>query len=379
MDLSISTPCRDASPGRFRRRAGSLPRCDRPHATESGRPEGRAPWRKSGYGPGVPTVVNLDGVIVPPERAVVSVFDRGFLYGDSVYEVIRTYARRPFEEEAHLARLCHSAERIGLTVKWDTIRISREIGRTLEASFHDSGAGAADRADDSGSGEAGEAGTNDSGSGPAGWNVGERYIRVVMTRGAGEIGLDPALARGPVALVIVLPLSGPPAAAYRDGVAAAIVGVRRAAPEAIDPSAKTGAHLPNVLAVREARAAGAHEALLLDGHGFVTEGSSSNVFAVAGGVLRTPPLAAGILEGVTRGVVLRLARGLGLRAEEVPLRPEDLEGADEVFITSTVREIVPVTRLGAHPVGAGGPGPVTLRLHRAFRALAGGAPSPVPV
>jgi branched-chain amino acid aminotransferase len=296
----------------------------------------------------VPTVVNLDGVLVPPGEARVSVFDRGFLYGDSVYEVIRTYGGRPFEEEAHLARLRHSADRIGLTPKWDAARTAREIARTLEAA----------RGGDVPDPEA------------APWNEGERYVRVVMTRGAGEIGLDPALAVDPVALVVVKPVGGPPLAAYREGVAAAIVGVRRAAPEAIDPSAKTGAHLPNVLAVREARAAGAHEALLLDGAGFVTEGSSSNVFAISGGALVTPPLAAGILEGVTRGVVLRLARGLGVPAEERPLRPEALEGADEVFITSTVREIVPVTRLGAHPVGSGRPGPVTRRLHAAFRALA---------
>ena len=298
----------------------------------------------------MPTVVNVDGVLVPPEQAKVSVFDRGFLYGDSVYEVIRTYGGRPFEQEAHLARLRHSADRIGLSPKWDAARAALEIERTLAAAR---GGDAID-------------------PGAAPWNAGERYVRVVMTRGAGEIGLDPALAVDPVALVIVQALVGPPASAYRDGVAVAIVGVRRADPEAIDPSAKTGAHLPNVLAVREARAAGAHEALLLDGHGLVTEGSSSNVFAVTGGVVRTPPLGAGILEGVTRGVVLRLARGLGVAAEEVPLRPEDLEGADEVFITSTVREIVPVTRLGPHPVGAGRPGPVTRRLHGALRALAGG-------
>jgi branched-chain amino acid aminotransferase len=300
----------------------------------------------------MPTVVNVDGVIVSPEQARISVFDRGFLYGDSVYEVIRTYGGRPFEEEAHLARLRHSAGRIGLAPKWDAARTARELERALEASR------GGDRVDPA----------------AAPWNAGERYLRVVMTRGAGEIGLDPALAVDPVALVVAQPLAGPPAAAYREGVAAAIVGVRRAATDAVDPSAKTGAHLPNVLAVREARAAGAHEALLLDGHGFVTEGSSSNVFAVAGGKVRTPPLAAGILEGVTRGVVLRLARGAGVPVEEVPLRPEDLEGADEVFITSTVREIVPVARLGARPVGAGRPGRVTRELHRAFRVLAGGPP-----
>jgi len=299
----------------------------------------------------MPTVVNLDGVLGPAEHARVSVFDRGFLYGDSIYEVIRTYGRRPFEEKAHLARLRHSAERIGFSLKWDAARTAREIARTLDAS----------RGVDPVDPEA------------APWNVGERYLRVVMTRGAGEIGLDPALAVDPVAVVIAQPLAGPPVRAYREGVKVAIVGLRRAAPEAIDPSAKTGAHLPNVLAVREARSAGAFEALLLDGRGFVTEGSSSNVFSVSGGVLRTPPLAAGILEGVTRGVVLRLARGAGIGVEEAPLLPEDLEGADEVFITSTVREIVPVTRLGEHVVGAGRPGPLTGRLHAEFRAAAAGA------
>jgi branched-chain amino acid aminotransferase len=301
----------------------------------------------------MPTVVNLDGTLVRPSEARVSVFDRGFLYGDSVYEVIRTYGERPFELGAHLARLRHSAERIGLAPKWDAARAAAEIGRTLDAS------------------RGGDA--PDPGAAP--WNVGERYVRLVMTRGAGEIGLDPALAVDPVALVIVQPLHGPPARAYADGVAAAFVGVRRASPAAIDPTAKTGAHLPNVLAVREAREQGAHEALLLDERGAVTEGSSSNVFAVRGGRVTTPPLAAGILEGVTRGVVLRLAREVGVAADEAPLRPEDLEAADEVFITSTAREILPVTRLGTGTVGAGRPGPVTRRLHDAFRRRAGGAVS----
>ncbi len=298
----------------------------------------------------MPTVVNLDGTLVRPSDARVSVFDRGFLYGDSVYEVIRTYGGRPFELEAHLARLRHSADRIGLAPKWDAARAAAEIARTLEAS------------------RGGDAPDPDA----APWNVGERYVRLVMTRGAGEIGLDPALAVDPVALVVVQPIHGPPRRAYLDGIAAAFVGVRRASPAAIDPTAKMGAHLPNVLAVREAREQGAHEALLLDERGAVTEGSSSNVFAVRGGRVTTPPLAAGILEGVTRGIVLALARAAGLSASEARLRPGDLEGADELFITSTVREIVPVARLGDRPVGAGRPGPVTRRLHDAFRRRAGG-------
>lgn len=298
--------------------------------------------------------MNLDGTLVPPSAARVSVFDRGFLYGDSVYEVIRTYGGGAFELDRHLARLRHSAERIGLAPKWDATRAAAEVGRTLDAS----------RGSDA----------HDPDAAP--WNVGERYLRVVMTRGAGEIGLDPALAVDPVALVIAQPLAGPPARAYAEGVMAAVVGLRRASPQAIDPSAKTGSHLPNVLALREARASGAYEALLLDDGGFVTEGSSSNVFAVRGGRLATPPLAAGILEGVTRGLVLALARRLGVAADERALRPEDLEGADEVFITSTIREIVPVVRLGGRTVGSGRPGPVTSRLHRAFRDLAVGAVRP---
>ncbi|MFO0584441.1 MAG: aminotransferase class IV [Anaeromyxobacter sp.] len=292
--------------------------------------------------------VNLDGVVVPPGEARVSVFDRGFLYGDSVYEVVRTYGGRPFELPAHLARLARSAARAALPLRWDAARTTAEVERTLEAAR---GGDAPDPA-------------------AAPWNVGERSVRIVMTRGAGELGLDPSLAAHPLAVVIAQPLAGPPARAYREGVKALLVGDRR--PSTADPSAKTGAHLPHVLAVAEARAAGAHEALLVGPDGGVTEGASSNLFAVSRGRLLTPPVAAGILEGVTRGVVLALARTEGVPVEERRLAPEDLEGADEVFITSTAREILPVTRLGERAVGAGCPGPVTSALHRAFRRLAGG-------
>lgn len=292
--------------------------------------------------------MNIDGRLLEPGAAHVSVFDRGFLYGDSVYEVVRTYGGRPFELEPHLARLEHSAARIGLDLPWDARRVASEVARTLEA------ARGGDLPDPA----------------AAPWNPGERIIRIVMTRGSGDLGLDPALAVHPSAIVIVHPLVGPPASAYRDGVAACVVGVPRASPTAADPSAKTGLHLPHVLAVREARGQGAYEALLTDGAGRVTEGASSNLFAVRGGRLVTPPLGAGILEGVTRGVVLRLARTPGLVVEEAPLRIEELAGAEELFITSTVREILPVTRLDGRPVGDGRVGPVTRRLHAAFRASA---------
>jgi len=295
----------------------------------------------------VPALVNLDGTLVAPGDARVSVFDRGFLLGDSVYEVVRTYGKRPFELGAHLARLGRSAERTGLPLRWDAARTAREVDRTLQAS------GAGDPAP----------------PGAAPWNVGERYLRIVMTRGSGELGLDPALAANPLALVILQPLVGPPLADYADGVKALLVPDAR--PSGADPSAKTGRHVPHVLAVQAARAAGAHEAVLVDGLGRVTEGASSNVFAVLGGRIATPPPAAGILEGVTRGLVLALAREAGMPAEERPLSASELEASDEVFITSTVREVLPVTRLGDRVVGQGRPGEVTLALHRRFREHAG--------
>ncbi len=298
-----------------------------------------------------PTLVNLNGELVQPDRARVSVLDRGFLYGDSVYEVIRTYRRRPFELEAHLRRMDHSAERIALAPRWDSRATAAELERTLRAA------------------EATPREPPDPEAAP--WNAGEWSARVIMTRGAGELGLDPGLATDPVAVIIAQPLAGPPARAYAEGVKVVVAGAPRPSADAVDPTAKTGARLSHVLAIREARAAGAHEALLRDARGNVTEGCSSSLFAVRGGTLLTPPLSAGILEGVTRGVVLRLAREEGTPADEVVFRPEDLEAADEVFITSTAREILPVIRVGDRVVGSGRPGPVTERLHRAFRERAG--------
>ena len=299
----------------------------------------------------MPTIVDLDGQLVPPGEARISVFDRGFLYGDSVYEVVRTYGLVPFELDRHLARLERSAARLALTLPWSADRTRVEVLRALEAS----------RGGDPPDPEA------------APWNAGERSVRVIMTRGSGELGLDPALAVDPRAIVIAGPLRAPPLDAYRRGVACRIVGIRHDAPDAVDTTAKTGAHLANVLAMQEARAAGAHEALLLDRDGNVTEGASSNVFAVRDGRVLTPPLAAGILEGVTRGLVLELAREAGVQALEVALRPADLAGAEELFITSTAREILPVTALDGRPVRSGRVGFVTTRLHHVFRERASGS------
>lgn len=296
----------------------------------------------------MPARVNVNGEIVLPGEAKVSVFDRGFLYGDSVYEVVRTYGLACFELEAHLRRLRASADRIGLRLPWADSRFAAEIERTLAASKGD----------------------DPSGVDAAPWNVSERHARVLVTRGSGEMGLDPSLAADPMVVVIVVPLSGPARSCYSDGVKVWPVreagGLRRGG----DPSAKTGEHVFHVLAMREARKQSAHEALLVDGVGNVTEGASSNVFAVCDRELVTPPLVAGILEGVTRGVVLELCRGLGIRVRQGPLPLAVLETAEEAFLTSTVREVLPISRVGDRAVGAGRPGEVTQRLHAAFRQRA---------
>jgi len=292
----------------------------------------------------MPTVIDLDGRLLPPAEARLPILDRGLLQGDSVYEVLRTYGGRPFELHLHLARLARSAALAGLALPWDEARCASELTRTLEAS----------RGGDAPDPEA------------APWNVGERSVRVLMTRGGGEQAPEVP----PAAVIIAEPLHGPPRRAYQEGVKLLLVEADRGR---IDPAAKTGNRLTHVLALRAARQAGAHEALFVDAAGRVTEGTSSNLFAVLGGQLVTPPLAVGILEGVTRGVVLALARQEGLSVAEAPLLAGDLARADELFITSTAREVLPATRLGEAAVGDGRPGLLTTRLHAAFRRLADAA------
>jgi branched-chain amino acid aminotransferase len=282
----------------------------------------------------VATLVSLDGRLLPPARARISVFDRGFLYGDSIYEVLRTYGGEPFELEAHLRRLRRSAALIGLRLPLSMARLRARLAAALRA-----------------------AGNRES------------YVRLIVTRGEGPIGLDPALAVHPHVIVLVRPLHPPPAEVYARGVSIRVVDVRRNLRQAIDPAAKTGNYLNNVLALREARARGGYEALMLDARGRVAEGSTSNVFAVFGRRVATPPLD-GILAGVTRDLVLKLARKLGHPAEERPLRRADLLRADELFLTSTLREVVPIARVDGRRVGRGAPGEITRRLLEAFRERA---------
>lgn len=278
----------------------------------------------------------IDGVQVDPNRATVSVFDRGFLYGDSVFETVRTYGGRVFAIDEHLERLEQSARRvlIHLPVALGTLR--DELYSAAASSRHP-----------------------------------ESYLRLMITRGVGTLGLDPSSATRPLRVIIVGPLVPPARSDYEKGIGVATFTSGRHTDTAEVAGAKIGNYLVAVLAAERARAIGAKESLIVDGAGRVAEGATSNFFWVEGAgpaaKLWTPPLEAGILAGITRAHVLRVAGELGLScAYRVPHLTE-LKKADEVFVSSSIREILPVVRIDEEPIGVGAPGPVTLRLLDAFR------------
>jgi branched-chain amino acid aminotransferase len=280
----------------------------------------------------MPTMVNVDGRLASERDAVVSVFDHGFLFGEGVYEVMRTYRQRPFLYEPHMRRLRASADRIALPVPTTDAEIRERIAATIAAAQL-----------------------------PA-----EAYIRLLVTRGVGEIGYDPASCPAPTIVIIVKPHVELPRESYADGVKIALVSVVRNHPDSINPLIKSNNLLNNALAIQEALKRGAAEALMKNHRGELAECAMSNIFLVSGGAVRTPPITAGLLAGVTRAFVLELAAKTGVRAIEETLREADIATADEMFFTSTTREIVPVVRVDDRVVGSGRPGPVTQRLRAAF-------------
>jgi branched-chain amino acid aminotransferase len=282
----------------------------------------------------VSEVVSLDGDVVAPADARVSVFDRGFLYGDSVFEVIRTYQGEPFACREHLERLARSCGQVGMAPPVDLAGIERDIHKALEVAGN-----------------------------------GESYIRVVLTRGAGPINLDPAVAVDPRQVIIIIPLVEQPPEVYARGVAVALINCARGLDGTPAAGAKASNYLANALALREAKRRGAYEPVLLNPMGIVLEGASTNVFIVRRGHIETPPVSLGILDGITRRYMLKTALRLGIPTKDALLTPNDLYQADEVFITSTLREAVPVVRVDDRVVGSGTPGPVATRMRGAFFEL----------
>jgi branched-chain amino acid aminotransferase len=280
-------------------------------------------------------LASVNGTITPAEEARVCVLDNGFTYGDSVYEVLRTYGGRPFEPGRHFRRLRRSAARLGFDVPADDVQLLAQVDALLARA-------------------------------PGG----ESYIRMIVTRGIGDCSYNFERVQRPTVVMIQKPLPPYPTRHYEEGIRVAAVGVRRNHPRALDPAIKSSNLLNNILAVREAQSRGAEEPVLLNQEGYVAEGASTNVFVARDGELRTPPLSAGILAGITRELVLELVAGLGIPCREQPLHVDDLVGADEAFMTSTTREVVPVRQVDESLVGDGRPGPLTRRVMHAFREYA---------
>lgn len=267
-----------------------------------------------------------------PGEASISALDRGFLFGDSVFETLRTFGGRPVEWRRHLARLRRSAGALGIAVPWTDAEL-----REIAAGTHTATGNA------------------------------DSVLRLVVTRGSGgPLMLDPRGALDPLLVLLALPLQLPDEDAYTQGLRARIVDAIRPPPAALDPTLKTGNYLPNIQALRQALAAGDDDAILRTPAGAIAEGATSNVFMVKAGRLRTPPVSEGILDGITRLAVLRLAAGLGLDVGEARIAPDELLAADEVFLTSSVRGPCAVAVLDGRPVGGGREGPVTAAIRRAY-------------
>jgi branched-chain amino acid aminotransferase len=281
--------------------------------------------------------IYLNDRFVKEEEAVISVFDHGFLYGDGVYETIRSYGSRIFMRDRHLTRLRRSADAIGLIIPIPEYRWPALLHEAMTR--------------------------ND-----VGHECTDAYLRITISRGAGDIGLDPALCPTPTVVIMTKPLQPPPPHQYRAGVKLIVAKTRRNLPSALSPQIKTTNFLNNILAKREAIAAGAFDSILLNWESHLTECTVSNLFFVRAGRLCTPALACGLLDGITRNIVLSLAQEAQIPIDEGHFGIEALQKADECFLTNTSMEVMPVTIVDEHPVGNGTPGSFTHQLHRLFMA-----------
>jgi branched-chain amino acid aminotransferase len=278
---------------------------------------------------------SVNGEIAPAEQATISVLDNGFTFGDGVYETLRTYGGRPFHLDRHLRRLRASAGMLGIGIPRPDVALAEDLDRLLERAANP-----------------------------------ESYIRVIVSRGVGEISYRFDRVKGPTIVMAARAYEPFADAWYRDGIAVILSSLRRNSPRALDPAMKSCNLINNILAVREAQARGAVEPIMLNEAGEVAEGASSNVFVVERGALLTPPLEAGILPGVTRELVLELAPAEGVATREDAVDVERLLGADEVFVTSTLKEVMPVATIDGKRIGKGRAGPVTTRLLEAYRVYA---------
>lgn len=280
--------------------------------------------------------VYVNGTIKPANEAVVPVYDHGFLYGEGVYETLRTYNRVPFLYDRHMARLRRSADRIHLGVPFSDAELATWIDDTVA--------------------QAGE--------------MKEAYVRILFTRGVGELNYDPKSTPKPTTVIIVKPLEEPAARVFEQGINICRVDILRNHPESVNPLIKANNLLNNALAMQEAYRRGGEEGLMCNYRGELSECSQANFFMVRDGAVLTPRSEAGLLEGITRAFLFEVGKDAGIDVQEAALYPPDLESADEAFITSTTRELSPVTSIDGKPVGTGRVGAITTRMLEGYRRKA---------
>ncbi|WAH38181.1 branched-chain-amino-acid transaminase [Alicyclobacillus dauci] len=274
----------------------------------------------------------LDGEFVDRENAKLSVFDHGLLYGDGIFEGIRAYDGNVFKLAEHIRRLYDSAKSILLDIPYSQVEMAELVCETVRRN-----------------------------------HLSSAYIRLVVTRGTGDLGLNPYTCHGARVFIIAEQLAMFSSSLYEEGIKTVTSPTRRNRTDALNPKIKTLNYLNNILIKMEALAAGANEAIVLNSEGYVVEGSGENIFIVRDGVITTPPCYLGALEGITRATIIDLALELGLTVREQSFTRHDVYVADEVFLTGTAAEMVPVVECDDRTIGDGTPGPITKRLHQVFQ------------
>ncbi|MFM8953857.1 MAG: branched-chain-amino-acid transaminase [Planctomycetaceae bacterium] len=279
-------------------------------------------------------IVFMNDRLVPEAEARVSVFDHGLLYGDGVFEGLRSYSGRVFRLDEHLDRLYASARAICLEIPLAKEVVAKAVNDTLAAN-----------------------------------RLSDGYVRLVVTRGAGSLGLDPNRTKNPQVIVIADTIALYPREHYEKGLRIVTAATQRTQSAALSPRIKSLNYVNNIMAKLEGLQAGCVEALMLNHKGEVAECTGDNIFVVRGTKLLTPPPDAGILEGITRNAVMELAQAAGIDCREQTLVRHDLYTADECFLTGTAAEVIPVVEVDGRKIGAGVPGPITARLTTDFHAL----------